>query len=227
MLYYLSSDYLERGGATVKNCFMCKAEIGDNEYCSNCGKLQSCLHCHQPFEKKGKFCHKCGTAKGETASQVGQDTEKVREAQINQMVNQTEKVPCKPLNKKNILSVIGIILGIIAIYFLFFNNNQSKPEDTISNFFQAFNNGDYGKMEMFVDPRDPAYVMGEIDFDDIPRDTQMRVVSFVDKNYYSKNQVIIVVEIQATSKTYDLENVSEVEVELIQLKNKWYIEDIY
>ena len=92
------------------------------------------------------------------------------------------KKPNKPFNNKLLLSIIGIILAGIAFYFLFFNQQPSKPENTISNFFNVFNQGDYQKMEEFVDPNNPVHVMDDLEFIDMPNDAQIMVVSFGDKH---------------------------------------------
>ena len=140
----------------------------------SCGELQNCLHCHQSFEGKEEFCQTCGIANNQTSSQA--------KGISGIQSNVVKKTPNKPFNNKLLLSIIGIILAGIAIYFLFFNQQPSKPKNTISNFFNVFNQGYYQKMEEFVDPNNPNHVMDDLEFIDMPNDAQIMVVSFGDKH---------------------------------------------
>ena len=237
-------------------CYECQESVDDNVYCPHCGTLQRCLACNQPFQFAGKFCGSCGTERGaRPGDQSIQDVHTnpsvevnhgsivqaegkgpVEQKQLQQpgqvAPNQTSLSPDKK-EQDNPLRIILIVLGIFAViiaayYYFVLNQGTKTPEETTRSFVEALDNRDLEELASYILPSSKDELLEDLDFDEAPRGLEIEFVRVMDVDYYDDDNIVDVqVEVYLDADRWGESEEVYMDFELVKIKNKWLIADIY
>lgn len=233
----------------MRKCYACDNETGDSLYCLHCGALQKCLNCNHIFETDSKFCGECGTEKGKKAQQqehslneqqsIHNENQPVAHASSATAVNQSsngaapvnqanaQQSAKKSLNVKWVIGIVAVIAIAAALYFFVFNNAQGTPEETVENFISAMDAHKNEKMEALIRPSNRKELMEDVDFTDLPADTRFEFLRVGEVDFESDSIAYVEADVRISSKTEGESDSIYFDFELLKIKNKWYIVDIY
>src|SRR5699024_8555657 len=147
--------------------------------------------------------------------------------QTKSRTNQTTASRPKKKRKWPLFLVIAVLIGAaVAAYFFYFNNGGAKtPEEAVKGFVEAMDERDAEKIAPYIMPAVTDEVIDNIDFNEIPKGTEIKLVRFGDIEY--ERDTMVEVEARIAVRIDGEEDVGTLQFELIQMKNKWYIVEVY
>lgn len=233
----------------MRKCYACDNETGDSLYCLHCGALQKCLNCNHIFETDSKFCGECGTEKGKKAQQqehsskeqpsIHNENQSVAHDSTATAVNQspngvapvneasTQQSDNKSSNVKWVIGIVAVIAVAAALYFFVFNKAQGTPEETVENFIYAMDKQNKEKMEELIRPSNREELMKDVDFRDMPADTRFEFLRTGEVDFESDSIAYVEADVKVSSEIEEESDSIYFDFELLKIKNKWYIVDIY
>lgn len=210
-------------------CENCNKETDHLPFCPHCGLAQTCTTCDRPFDRGAKFCGKCGTERKGPVDPIEQKS--VLQEHQKPIVQNKEPspIPQQP-NKRKIPPVtIGIIVAALVFIAIISSNLLTSPEKqiekTVTKYMQAVEKADYQTAKNLYHPDSP-YIDDISDFLEMPSDLKIEVHDFRDFDIdddYAEVTVLVTIE----SFIYGEKYTEDVYVELMKLKNKWYLYDVY
>lgn len=216
-----------------KTCENCNHNIDHQAFCPHCGLAQVCTNCHHPFQEGEKFCAECGEVRKKPSVSVEQS--KVHNPQFEQqeqVLFHQEQISTEPQKKRKLTPIIiGAIVAVIAFILIInphlYMSDEKLIEKTVTDFMKAVEKGDINKIQKLSQPN-------TFDIDDIADFLFMRAASDVSidvHSFYDFRIFDIFAEVTALvsveSKFYREKFTDELYAELIKVKNKWYIVDVY
>lgn len=156
-----------------------------------------------------------------------QQTEQVDEKRETK--SRSQQATTSAGNKKRkwplFIALAAIIAAAVAAYFIYFDQGAKTPEEAVESFVDAMEARDLEKMKSYILPAIADDLIEDIDYKEVPRDTEFQFLRMEDLTYTRDTMVEVEAEI-SINEDGDKEEVL-VEFELLQVKNKWFIVDIY
>jgi len=133
----------------------------------------------------------------------------------------------------NLLRAIFIVLGIVAVaiaayYYFVLNQGPKTPEETARYFVEALNDRNEDKLASYVLPSSIDELLYDIDFTEVPRGLGIEFIRVSDVDYYDNNNMVdIEAEVHLISNNcHETEEVL-MDFEMVRVKKRWFIVDIY
>ncbi|MEW4328489.1 DUF4878 domain-containing protein [Rossellomorea marisflavi] len=194
----------------MSKCVSCQSETNSQTFCKVCGAAQDCSGCHEPFEENGDFCTSCGKARNVTTKQASPSTKGAGAAS----------------SKKNMVIGGGIILAILLLFVgtKFVNGTLlNSPEKTVDRFLDSMLKGDVAKA---TDYFNPALMDG---FSGVEMDEIVGAPITV-KSVETVSETSTMASVDASlvyKENTDDEDSNTASFEVVKIKGKWYINEIY
>lgn len=134
----------------------------------------------------------------------------------------------KKKQKFPLFVVIAVLVAAaVAVYFFYFNHGTGAqtPEEAVKGFVEALDEREAEKIAPYIMPAVRDEVLDDIHLNEIPTGAEIKLMRFGDIEY--KRDTMAEVEARLAFRLDGEEETETLLFELIQMKNKWFIVEVY